>query len=125
MSVISGKIEDMKAMSWPLAMVATSAILVIGVLAFFNRDVTAVSSAIITLLLALGIAELREIKSNTNGTNAKIMNELTESRRAQAQNFQTALANPAVTPKEAGQADPASAPVITQRIPSVPMDPPA
>src|SRR3990172_4187484 len=100
MSVVSGKIDDMKAMSWPLAMVATAAIVVIGVLALFDRDVTAVSSAIITMLLALGIAELREIKSNTNGTNTKMMEELSQYRQASARNFQTALENPAALAKD-------------------------
>lgn len=110
MSVISGKIEDMKAMSWPLAMVVTTAIIVIGLLGLFQRDVAAVSAAIMTLLLALGFAELREIKTNTNGTNAKMMEELTEYRRSSARNFQTALENPAVAPLIARE-------MVTQQFP--------
>lgn len=108
MSVISGKIEDMKAMSWPLAMVVTAAITVIGLLGLFQRDVAAASAAIMTLLLALGFAELREIKTNTNGTNAKMMEELTEYRRASARNFQTALENPAIAPAPTSPPRPSS-----------------
>lgn len=83
-SLMSGKIEDMKSMPWPLALVVTTAIIVIGALAMFNRDVNAVSNAILMLLVALGYAELREIKSNTNGNNTKMLDELAEYRRAQS-----------------------------------------
>lgn len=54
-------------MGWPLALMVTVAMIVIGVVAVLERDVTAVSSAILTVLVALGIAELREIRTISNG----------------------------------------------------------
>jgi len=66
----------------------TVAMLVIGATALFDRDVAAVSGAIITVLLALGIAELREIKAQTNGNqdalmqqNRALMSEIAQYRR--------------------------------------------
>lgn len=50
-------------------------ILVIGTVAVLDRDVAAVSSAILTVLVALGLAELREIKSQTNGNNNTLMEQ--------------------------------------------------
>ena len=70
---ISAKIEDMKSLPWPLAAVAIAAIAVIGTLAMFDKDVSATANIILLVLMALGIAELREIKSNTNGTNNRIL----------------------------------------------------
>lgn len=67
-------------MPWPLALVVTVTILVIGVLAVLDKDVNVVMNAILFLLMALGYAELREVKSNTNGTNTKLMQELTATR---------------------------------------------
>lgn len=81
MSAPSVMIEDMKSMPWPLALVVTVTVLVIGVLAVLDKDVNVVMNAILFLLMALGYAELREVKSNTNGTNTKLMQELTETRR--------------------------------------------
>lgn len=66
-------------MSWPLALMVSIAMLVIGTTAVLDRDVAAVSGAIVTLLIALGLAELREIKTNTNGNN----NQLLEQNREQ------------------------------------------
>jgi len=51
------------------------AMVVIGTVALLDRDVAAVSSAILTLLVALGLAELREIKSNTNGSNNSLLEQ--------------------------------------------------
>jgi hypothetical protein len=79
----------MKNLSWPLALMVTVAMLVIGAVAILQRDVAAVSSAILTILVALGLAELREIKSSTNGSNDRLMQqnkalmeELSEYRRS-------------------------------------------
>jgi hypothetical protein len=65
-----------------------AAITVIGTVALLDRDVAAVSSAILTVLVALGLAELREIKSQTNGNsntlmeqNRVLMQELAQYRR--------------------------------------------
>lgn len=74
-------IDDMKSMPWSLALVVTVTVLVIGVLAILDKDVNVVMNAILFLLMALGYAELREVRSNTNGTNTKLMQELTETRR--------------------------------------------
>lgn len=74
-------IDDMKSMPWPLALVVTVTVLVIGVLAVLDKDVNVVMNAILFLLMALGYAELREVKSNTNGTNTKLMEELSQTRR--------------------------------------------
>ena len=99
-AVLSGKIEVMRSMPWPVAIVTATAILVIGVLALFERDVSAVSNAILMLLVALGYAELREIKSNTNGTNTKMMEELAEYRRAQSRITDRALESQPLSPPE-------------------------
>lgn len=99
-SVLSGKIQVMKSMPWPIAVVVATAILVIGALALFERDVSAVSNAILMLLVALGYAELREIKSNTNGTNTKMLEELSEYRRTQARITDRALESQPLTPPE-------------------------
>lgn len=79
-------------MSWPLAIMVSVAMLVIGTTALLNKDVAAVTGSILTLLIAFGVAELREIKTNTNGSNEKLMSqnqalmtELTESRQNQQQ----------------------------------------
>jgi len=107
MSVISGKIEDMKTMPWPIALVVTVAIVVIGVLSALGKDPVTVVGAIVLLLGAFGYAELREIKGNTNGNmsklmeqNAALLTELAEYRRSAAQNLQQALENPAVPAKD-------------------------
>lgn len=75
-------------MSWPLAAMVIVVVLVIGVVALLDRDINAVSNTILMLLVALGLAELREIKSNTNGSNdslmrqnQKLMDELAQYRR--------------------------------------------
>lgn len=99
-AVLSGKIEVMRSMPWPVAIVTATAILVIGALALFERDVSAVSNAILMLLVALGYAELREIKSNTNGTNTKMMEELAEYRRAQSRITDRALESQPLSPPE-------------------------
>jgi len=72
-TVMSAKIEDMKSLPWPLAAVAMTAMVVILVLALNDKDVSATANIILLVLMALGIAELREIKSNTNGTNNRLM----------------------------------------------------
>lgn len=100
---MSGKIDVMKTMPWPVALVVSVAIIVIGVTSALGRDVTPVLGAIILLLGAFGYAELREIKSNTNGTNNRMMDannrmmdELAEYRRAAAVSFRQAMENPAI-----------------------------
>lgn len=75
MTAPSAMIKDMKTMPWPLALVVTVSILVIGTLAILDKDVNVVMNAILLLLMALGYAELREVKSNTNGTNTKLMED--------------------------------------------------
>lgn len=72
MDVISAKIEDVKSLPWPLAAVAMTAMVVILILALNDKDVSATANIILLVLMALGIAELREIKSNTNGTNNRL-----------------------------------------------------
>jgi predicted RND superfamily exporter protein len=88
---LSAKLQDMKSLSWPLAAVAMTAMVVIGTLALLGRDVSTVSNVIIFLLMALGIAELREIKSNTNGTNNRMLDELAQNRRTQERILDKAL----------------------------------
>jgi len=65
----------MRNVSWSLASMVIVAMVVIGTVALLDRDVAAVSSAILTLLVALGLAELREIKSNTNGSNNSLLEQ--------------------------------------------------
>jgi hypothetical protein len=106
MSLMSGKIDVVKTMPWPVALVISVAIIVIGVISAIGRDVTPVLGAILLLMGGLGYAELREIKSNTNGTNNRMMDannrmmdELAEYRRAAAISFRQAMENPAVPPR--------------------------
>ena len=96
---LSVKIEDMRSLSWPLAAVAITAMVVIGVLAMWDKDVAAISGAITTVLLVLGIAELKEIKTQTNGTSTRMLDELAASRRTQERITDKALSNSgAITP---------------------------
>jgi hypothetical protein len=74
----SAMIKDMKSMPWSLALVVTVTVLVIGTLAILDKDVNVVMNAILFLLMALGYAELREVRSNTNGTNTKLMEDNTK-----------------------------------------------
>lgn len=53
----------------------STAMIVIGVAALMDKNVTAVSTAFTTVLVALGLAELREIKSQTNGNNQTLMDQ--------------------------------------------------
>lgn len=101
MSTLSAKIEDMKNLSWPMSLVLSLVVVVIGVLAFVGKDVRTVSDAILFILVALGYAELREIKSNTNGNNTKLLEELAAYRRASQEVTQRALESaPLVLPAE-------------------------
>lgn len=68
-------------MSPAMAFVVCFAIAVIGVLAFVGKDFRAVVDAILMLLMALGYAELREIKSQTNGSSTAKDVELANYRR--------------------------------------------
>lgn len=95
-------------MPWPIALVVSVAIVVIGVLSAMDKDPVTVVGAIVLLLGAFGYAELREIKSNTNGTQTKLIEqntallaELAEYRRANARSFQQALESPAIAVKDA------------------------
>lgn len=92
-------IKDMKSMPWPLALVVTVTILVIGGLAMADKDINVVMNAILFLLMALGYAELREVKTNTNGNNTKLLEELAEYRRNQARMTDRAFdAQPTIHP---------------------------
>jgi len=77
----SAMIKDMKSMPWPVALVVSITIVVVGVLAMFDKDVQVVMNAVILLLMALGYAELREVRSQTNGTTNKQNEELAAWRR--------------------------------------------
>jgi hypothetical protein len=101
MSALSAKIEDMKNLSWPMALVLSLVVVVIGTLAFVGKDVRTVSDAILFILVALGYAELREIKSNTNGNNTKMLEELAEYRRQAARLTDKALESAPLVPPEA------------------------
>jgi hypothetical protein len=88
----------MRNVTWPLAAIVIALIGVIGAVALAKDDVSAVSGAIITVLIALGLAELREIKSQTNGNNQTLMvqnkallDELAEYRRSNARITDRAL----------------------------------
>ena len=89
-------------MPWSLAMVVTVTILVIGTLAILDKDINVVMNAILFLLMALGYAELREVKSNTNGNNTKLLEELAEYRRDNSRMTERAFESqppPTETPK--------------------------
>jgi hypothetical protein len=83
------------------------AIAVIGVTAVLDRDVAAVSGAITTVLIALGLAELREIKASTNGNqdalmqqNRALMAELAQYRRDASRVTDRAMSSPALPPPD-------------------------
>lgn len=98
MRSFAGKIEVMKTMPWPMALVVSVAITVIGILSYQDKDINVVVNAVLLLLMALGYAELREVKTNTNGgtarlqdqnerlqeTNATLLKELAAHRQTQA-----------------------------------------
>lgn len=65
----------MRNVSWPLAIMVSVAMLIIGVTVVTDKDVSSVTGAIITILIALGLAELREIKSQTNGNQSTLMEQ--------------------------------------------------
>lgn len=92
-------------MSWPLAIMVSVAILVIGATALLDRDIAGVSAAITTILIALGLAELREIKTSTNGNtsalmeqNKALMAELAQYRRDSATITNRALESAPLSP---------------------------
>lgn len=93
-SDFSAKIKDMKTMPWPMALVVCITIVTIGVLAVFDKDVNTVVNAILFLLMALGYAELREIKSQTNGNTASKDLELAATRRANEELIKRLLESP-------------------------------
>lgn len=93
-----------------MAIMVSVAMLVIGAVAIFDRDVTAVSGAILTLLLALGLAELREIKTSTNGNtsalmeqNRALMQELAQYRRDSVRITDRALESAPLMPAQPQQ----------------------
>lgn len=95
----------MRNVTWPLAAIVIALIGVIGAVALTKGDVNAVSTAILTVLIALGLAELREIKSQTNGNNETLMrqnqalmNELGEYRRNAARITDRALESQPLPP---------------------------
>lgn len=92
-------------MPWPLASMVIAVVLVIGVVALFDKDIGAVSDAIIMLLVALGLAELREIRTQTNGSqttlqeqNKRLMDELGQYRREAARITDRALDSAPLSP---------------------------
>lgn len=80
---------------------------VIGILAMWDKDVAAISGAITTVLLVLGIAELKEIKTNTNGTSNRVLDELAASRRSQERITDKALSTAPLTNVPTSPAAPA------------------
>ena len=103
-------------MSWPLAFMVIAVVAVIGVIAAMDKNVATVTNAILMLLIALGLAELREIKSNTNGSNnslmeqnRKLMDELGQYRREAARVTDRAFeSNPLTQPPTAVITSPAT-----------------
>lgn len=59
--------QNMRAVSWQMTIIIC--VVVGGVVAtgILEKDITSVGAIILTLLIALGVAELKEIKTNTNG----------------------------------------------------------
>jgi len=72
-------------MPWPTAVVVCIALLVIGVLSFRGADTSDLMLIVLSVLGGMGVSELRAVKENTNGTNARLLNELAETRKALAQ----------------------------------------
>lgn len=91
-------IQDMKSMPWPVALVVSVTIIGVVVLAMFDKDINLVMNAVLLLLMALGYAELREVKSATNGRDSKQMEELAAYRRVMTDLTNRALESPALPP---------------------------
>ena len=72
-------------MPWPTAIVVCIALLVIGVLSFTGADTSDLMLIVLSVLGGMGVSELRAVKENTNGTNARLLNELAETRKVLAQ----------------------------------------
>lgn len=94
-------------MSWPLASMALGAMVAIAAIAIWGdgNDLNGAVSAILVLLMALGLGDLREIKTNTNGSNntlleqnKALMNELAEYRRNNQQITARALESAPLPP---------------------------
>lgn len=98
MTAPSAMIKDMKSMPWPVALVVSITILVVGVLAMFDKDVQVVMNAVILLLMALGYAELREVRSQTNGNTNKQNEELAAWRRTMTDFTTRALESQPLSP---------------------------
>lgn len=106
-ALCSGYDPGVKSVNWPLSMLASIAIVTIGVVAILDKDVTAVSGVILTLLIALGLVELKGIKEATNGNQDKLMEqnkalmaEMAEYRRSAARITDRALEAAPMAPKE-------------------------
>jgi hypothetical protein len=97
-AVASGKIDDMK-MTWPLAIVVGIALLVIGAITMFGQgDASIVVSVISLLVNAMLYGELREVKSQTNGSTSRLLEELASYREQQQKITTQALNSPALPP---------------------------
>jgi len=58
-----------------MAVMVSVTVMVIGAVALWDRDIGAVSNVILMLLVALGLAELREIKTQTNGSQSSLLEQ--------------------------------------------------
>jgi hypothetical protein len=103
------------------------AILVIGATALLDRDVAGVSAAITTILIALGLAELREIKTSTNGNttalmeqNKALMAELAQYRRDSATFTNRALESQPLLPANPASGQTTTTHMTASTAPTVP-----
>lgn len=68
----------MKAMPWPTALVVSVALVVLGGLAFVGADTSDLVLILVSLVGGAGVTELRGLRENTNGSQAKLLSLLEE-----------------------------------------------
>lgn len=73
------KIIRMKRVSWPAALVIVSLLVCVTVLGAMGKPVTSIVGLGTTVLLALGVSELKGLRENTNGTQTKLIDAMTHS----------------------------------------------
>lgn len=94
-------------MTWPLAAVIVSALVAVVVTQVYGGTTNDILLIILTVLGAMNAAELREVKSNTNGGLTRLMEENANYRRQLADITNQALNSPALgTPQAQPPAQP-------------------
>lgn len=105
MGISSGKIDDMK-MTWPFAIVVGIALIVAGVVTIRGGDTSDILTIVSLLINAVLLAEMREVKTQTNGNTSRMFEELAMYRRQAQDITNRALSSPALPEPPQDEADP-------------------